>query len=358
MAAWGKDCRQGRRAVGVSKIGRVRIVDVAREAGVSIATVDRVLNKRIGVRPVTTERVWSAVARLNLGAPNAVPTADPYGDLRIDFVLSAGAGPSFEENLMTSITEVGEALGVETGCRDFESFNPAALSDALRQACADGADGIAFHALEHPLVRAAVDEAAAQGVPSVAILSDLSGSRRLGFAGIDNRAAGRTAGYLMGRFLGGRGGRVAILAGSHLYRSHDEREIGFRGVCRKDNPLLEVLDLVLGNDEPESNYRKTREQLERHDDLVGIYNIGSGNRGVARALQEQGRDQDVVFIAHHLTTVSRQYLLDGTIDAVIHQDMGRLAEAAIRIILAPREGRPSESAILPFEIIVRENIFH
>ena len=62
MAAWGKECLQGRRAVGVSKIGRVRIVDVAREAGVSIATVDRVLNKRIGVRPVTTERVWSALA--------------------------------------------------------------------------------------------------------------------------------------------------------------------------------------------------------------------------------------------------------------------------------------------------------
>jgi LacI family transcriptional regulator len=66
----------------------------------------------------------------------------------------------------------------------------------------------------------------------------------------------------------------------------------------------------------------------------------------------------VVFIAHHLTTVSRQYLLDGTIDAVIHQDMGRLAEAAIRMLLAPREGRLLESAILPFEIVVRENIFH
>ena len=358
MAAWAKECLQGRRAVGVSKIGRVRIVDVAREAGVSIATVDRVLNKRIGVRPVTTERVWSAVARLNLGGPDAAPVVDAHVDRRIDFVLSAGAGPSFEENLMTSIAEIGETLGVETECRDFESFNPAALSDAIWQACADGADGIAFHALEHPLVRAAVDAAAAEGVPSVAFLSDLSGSRRLGFAGIDNRAAGRTAGYLMGRFLGGRGGRVAILAGSHLYRSHDEREIGFRGVCRKDNPLLEVLDLVLGNDESESNYRKTREQLERHDDLVGIYNIGSGNRGIAKALHEQGRDKDVVFIAHHLTTVSRQYLLDGTIDAVIHQDMGRLAEAAIRMILAPREGRLLESAILPFEIVVRENIFH
>ena len=30
--------------------------------------------------------------------------------------------------------------------------------------------------------------------------------------------------------------------------------------------------------------------LERYDDLAGIYNIGAGNQGIARALKERGRE--------------------------------------------------------------------
>ena len=43
---------------------RATVHDVARAAGVSLATVDRVLNGRPGVRPVTADKVVAAVAEL------------------------------------------------------------------------------------------------------------------------------------------------------------------------------------------------------------------------------------------------------------------------------------------------------
>jgi DNA-binding LacI/PurR family transcriptional regulator len=43
---------------------RAKITDIAREAGVSISTVSRVLNQTVPVAPETSERVWLAVTRL------------------------------------------------------------------------------------------------------------------------------------------------------------------------------------------------------------------------------------------------------------------------------------------------------
>ena len=44
---------------------RATVHDVAREAGVSLATVDRVLNGRPGVRPITAHKVEAAIAALD-----------------------------------------------------------------------------------------------------------------------------------------------------------------------------------------------------------------------------------------------------------------------------------------------------
>jgi LacI family transcriptional regulator len=338
----------------VNRLPRARMRDVARAAGVSVATVDRVFNQRGGVRAKTAQRVWEAVEQLGAGATprHLRPTATT----RLDFLLPAGAGPSIEDNLRHAVDAVATNLGAEARCHFLERINPAALAREIRARAGERSDGVAIHALEHPLVRDAVEEIAADGIPVVSILSDLSSPGRVGFVGIDNRAAGRTAGYLMGRFLRGLQGPVAVLAGSPLYRNHEEREIGFRTVLREEFAALEVLGHALSRDEPEANHEETLRLLDAHPDLLGIYGIGSGNRGVVRALRERDRVRDVTFITHNLTATSRRHILEGAIDAVIHQDMRRVAEAAICMLLARRPGATPEQRIVPFEIVVRESL--
>ena len=113
---------------------------------------------------------------------------------------------------------------------------------------------------------------------------------------------------------------------------------------------------MVGHDAPEANRRQILTLLARHDDLIGIYNIGSGNRGVVQALQERGKAGAVTFIAHNLTALSRQYLLEGVADAIIHQDMARIAERALAMLLAHNGPPAAETGLLPVEIVVRENI--
>ena len=338
----------------MTKIAGTRVIDIANAAGVSIATVDRVLNKRKGVRSMTAERVWEAVNRLATEQPPPTAQARAGTNQAFDFILPSGAGPNID-NLRRALETAGEAQGSTVRCHIVERLNPAALAEKIRSLAASGSDGLGFLPLEHPRVRDAVDRLHAAGIPAVTIMSDLSNANRVAYIGIDNRAAGRTAGYLMGRFVRETAGKVAIL-GHALYRNHEEREMGFRSLLREQFSHLETLDLVVGQDSPDANYDQIRALLAAHPDLVGIYSIGSGNRGVVQALADAGRTDDITLIAHNLTETTRAFLLDGAMDAVIHQDVEREAELALMILARWSTRGDTNVKALPVQIYVRENI--
>ena len=134
------------------------------------------------------------------------------------------------------------------------------------------------------------------------------------------------------RFIGTeRPAKVAMIAGSLSYRAHEEREAGFLHVFSEMAPGIEIVGLREGHDDEALNYRQTRMLLATHPDLAGIYNIGGGAAGIARALKEARRERAVVFVGHGLTPDTRAQLLDGTMDAVITQDPHRSILDCVRI---------------------------
>lgn len=338
---------------------RARVTDVARAAGVSTATVDRVLNKRAGVRRATAQRVLKAAAALGY-----LPEADAAAALRpaptkLLFLLPSGTNRFL--HLLGDWIDFSDAhwspYNVRCRCRFFEGFSPQALAESLLR-YGRRTDGIAFFAIEHPGVREAVSVLADKGIPVLTLISDLSHSRRIAYVGLDNRAAGRTAGYLLARFIGRRAGKVALIAGSRSYRAHEEREMGFLHVMEELAPGMEVVGLREGHDDAERNYRQTRQLLAQHADLVGIYNIGGASDGVGRALKEAGRDRKVVFIGHGLSPDTRGLLIDGTMDAVLTQDPQSMVASCVRIFANLRARREALAGIEPARIslVLRENL--
>lgn len=348
------DHKPRRRAPGIS-----RIVDVARRAQVSTATVDRVLNRRPGVRPITIQRVLAAAAALDYMPDEALQAAMTTAPMRLVFLLPDGTNRflSMLGHLIAHAQDRIAGFNVRCQVEYIASFNPEWLAKRLWHH-RDKADGIAFMALEHPAVREAVNSLAAAGVPTVTLISDIANARRTSYVGLDNRSAGRTAGYLVGRFLGGRKAKVAMIAGSLSYRAHEEREMGFLHVFAELFPAIEVVGLREGLDDADRNYRQTRMLLQRHPDLAGIYNIGGGPEGVGRALREARREQDTVFIGHGLTSETRRLLIDGTMDAVITQNPLNTLLSTVSIFANLRAGRAAEDGVEHprSEIIFRENI--
>ena len=179
-----------------------------------------------------------------------------------------------------------------------EGFNPDTLARTLHDLHGK-TKGVGVIALDHPTVREAIRALSASGVKVVTLATDILHVPRVAYVGIDNRQAGRLAGYVLGRFLGtNEPKKVAMFAGSLSYRGHEEREMGFRHVLAEEFPNLTIVELREMRDDREKAYAEAAVLLDRYDDLAGIYNIGAGNQGVARALRSAVRERSVVFIGH------------------------------------------------------------
>ncbi len=98
--------------------------------------------------------------------------------------------------------------------------------------------------------------------------------------------------------------------------------------------------------------------LKQHPDLVGLYNIGGGADGVARAIREARRESRMVFVAHGLTPDTRALLIEGTLDAVINQHPHTMVLNCVRIFTNLRDGRSAAAGVEPvrISIVLRENL--
>lgn len=337
--------------------------DIAREAGVSLATVDRVLHNRPGVRPDTVRRVQAAIER-NAFQPHVAAAELARGRARrFAFVMPSGPNP-FMQQIEAYLGEMSawlsaRRLSVEMVATDV--FDPSVLAASL-EALSGEYDGVAVVALDHPGVRAAINDLVDAGTKVVTLVSDVPSSRRHHYVGIDNIAAGRTAGALVGRLVGQRSGKVAIVAGSQGLRDHAERIFGFNQVMASEFSGLSVLPVLEGRDEDDRSEQVLARLLGKHADIVGLYNVGAGTQGVAKALSDKalsdaGRDK-VVFVGHDVTVLTRRLLLQGVMDAAISQNPGHEARAAVRVLLALARGEPilREQEKIRIDIVMRDNL--
>ncbi|MEQ1949794.1 LacI family DNA-binding transcriptional regulator [Mesorhizobium sp. CN2-181] len=326
--------------------------EIARAAGVSKATVDRVLNNRPGVQEHTRKHVLTIVADLagmhSQGAERS--------RIRLDFVLPGGEN-AFITDLANEIERQVELRGdVDIAVHRLDGITPEEIAAKLGS-LRPRTQGVGLIGLDSPSVREAVRRLVAAGIPVLTLVSDISHVGRVNYVGIDNRAAGRLAGYLIGRFLPGSAGKVALIAGALAYRGHEEREMGFRHVLQESFPRLDIVAAREVHEDAGRAYSEVRALLAEHADLVAIYCIGAGHEGIARALAEAGRENAIIFIGHDLTEDTRQFLLNGVMDAAIDQNARVEAREAVdRLVRAIRNESNISTATIRIQSVFRENI--
>lgn len=332
--------------------------DVARTAGVSLATVDRVLNGRPGVRRVTAEKVEAAIAALDFRRDLSASLLARARDLRVLFLIPDGTN-EFMANLTAAIrgrsrAAHAERLNLEPG--SYTALDSKALAARINGLDPKSCDCAVVVATEDDEVHTAIDNAVRRGVTIMTLVSDLPESQRTLFIGIDNSAAGRTAGSLMGRFVGA--GKVGVIAGSLGLRDHHERLDAFRDVLRTEFPDVEVVPALEGRDDDAQTEARAKELLAAHADLRGIYNLGAGNAGLIRTLEASGRAGSVRVIAHELADPTRAALKNGTVDVVLDQNPDREIRAAIAAARALALGAPRGFQAEPIEIgiFLRDNL--
>ena len=338
---------------------RVTVHDVARAAGVSLATVDRVLNGRPGVRAATAEKVEDAIAGLGFSRDLNASLMARARDLKVVFFIPDGSNEFMDSLADAVMRRAGPALAdrMHLSTRRIRALDTGALASGLDGLEAAACDCAVIVTSEEPEIVAAVDSATRRGIAVMTLVSDLPDSSRRHFIGIDNAAAGRTAASLLGRFLP-QGGTVAVIAGSLHLRDHAERLEGFSTVLREDFPGIEILGPLEGHDEREETESLVVRLLAEHPSLSGIYNLGAGNAGLVAALAASGQAGRLRVIAHELTAPTRAGLKAGSIDVVLDQNPdGEIREAiAAARALALGPGRDVATDPIEIGIFLRDNL--
>ena len=193
-----------RDALGAPK--RPTIAAVARAAGVSAATVDRVINGRLPVSEVTAKRVYEAAREINYHAATLIQRRieRAVSPRTLAFLLTKSSQHFYRElaQALDEATRGAEGIYGTPMVEFSENATPQETADTIRR-LGGKADALAVVAADHPAVTAAVAEFSARGVPVFALLSDLSTQLRTAYIGIDNRKAGRTAAWAIARMARG-----------------------------------------------------------------------------------------------------------------------------------------------------------
>lgn len=339
---------------------RATLTDVALAAGLSAATVDRVLNRRAPVRAETARRVRDAAEAVGFHAArllaNRIDAMRP--EQRLGFLLQRRSTEVYRDlasELVRATTD--PALGRHRPMIEhMDDLTPASVAERVAR-LGERCDALGIVAADHPKISAAVERLAAAGKPVYALLSDLGTEARAGYFGIDHRKAGRTAGWVLAR-LAGRTGDVGIVVGSHRYLGHELCEISFRAYLREHAPELRMLEPLASFEDPRFAHEAMLDLLRRKPDLAGLYVPGGGIEGVIAALRDHRPARRVVVVAMDLFTETRNALLDGTIDVVIATPLAAVARGVVAAMLDSLDGarRLPILAPLKFEVCLSENI--
>ena len=339
---------------------RATITDLAREAGVSVATVDRVLNRRLPVREDTALRVVAAAEVIGYHATGLLKQRmTEVKPCTMGFLLQKRQDDFYKAlaNELLSATKTATSIRGKAFIEFMDELVPSFIAAKIRE-IGSRVDVLAVVAVDHPLVSEAVEEIVAKGKPVFTLLSDLTTPARAGYIGVDSRKAGRTAAWTISR-LAKKPGKIGILLGSHRYLSQETAEISFRSYMRENAPQFQLLEPLVNLDDQRIAYEAVEDMISSNADLVGIYMSGGGMEGLIRALRDENAGGRIIAVCNELIPVTRAALIDGTIDMVLATPVAPLAARAVAAMAqAADTGHHKGGPVIQLqaEIFVSENI--
>ena len=334
-----------------------RVDDIASQAQLSPATVDRVLHGRPGVSPRAVRAVEQAVldldrqrSQLRLGART----------LALDVVMQAPHrfSSAYRQALEA---QLGSARPAALRAR-FRFGEHADVDDAVAALNRVGtrgrtAHGVLLKAPDEPPVADAVRRLTGRGIPVVTLVTDIHDSGRIAYIGLENRSAGATAAYLLASWLGERPGDVLVTLSRSTFLGETERYQAFRDQLLALAPRRHIVAITETEGLDATLRTLVEKELRAHPSVVGTYSIGGGNRAIVEAFGTLGRAR-VVHLAHDLDQDNLELLHTHTLTAVLHHDLHADARNAIRQILryhgllpgAPTSTPANVQVVTPFNI--------
>lgn len=334
--------------------------DLAEAAGVSLATVDRVLNDRPNVSGRSKEKVQLAISKIGFVRNLAAVNLAKNRTYRFRFVFPTLCD-DYQQELINQVLAARIDLKsdlAEVECHHLNMQDPHEVANYLSALDVAQTDGIAIMAPSSPQVRDAIARLGERNVQVVQFLSGQEKLDNLDFVGADNIAAGATAGSLIGRFLNQPSGKIMVIADTMQSLNNIQRRVGFDRVVNTDFPALTAMPTLETHNDKTRVERIMSLQFEQYNDIVAVYVMSSEARSPIEQLAAHASLETLTIVVHERTPFTENSLKQGHIDAVVAQNPGHAVRSALRILRARCDNRQIVTAQerIRVEILLRDNL--
>ncbi len=299
------------------------IQQIAEKAGVSRGTVDRALNHRGRIRPEVAARIEEIAAEMGYVPRHPERAkADRKQILQIGVVTQL-AHASFMLEIRRGLSDISAKLapqGVRVLLREGGGVDEQEQLRLIEELLQEGIDALAIMPVESDGVRAKLNMLITERkMPVITFNTDIVGTGRFCFVGLDNRKSGRTAAGLMGMLMHGQG-KVLGIMGAFSNSAGSQRIDGFVEELKRSFPEMELVGVQSSQDSTEEVERIIVQAMRAYPDLEGILVTSGGQAGVKRAFAQLQPVKRPYVILYDLTPKNRRYLEEGTADFLIDQE--------------------------------------
>lgn len=323
------------------------IKEIARQAGLGTATVDRVLNNRANVSPQTRKRVAAALRELK--AQEAQLAAQGR---RLFLDVVAEAPRRFSREIRIAAEAALRAMPAEAIRVRFQ-FQEVMTEDetvaALALIAKRGSHGICLKARDTPAVRDMINRLAGLNIPVFTLVTDVSESARKAYFGLDNAQAGRTAAYLLAQSLPDGPSTVLTSRSQDCFRGETDRFTTFRSLILTLKPGVQLMEASGGAGVAAATSRCLDAILSGGVQITAVYSMGGGNAAILRKLAEY-RQRPIAFVAHDLDRENNLLLSKGAISYVLHHDLEKDMRTFFSMVLAGSESPSPEGSMASSDV--------
>lgn len=284
-------------------------------------------------------------------ATDATDASESEGKKYTIAVIPKGTTHEFWKSIHAGAKKASKELGVDIIWQGpLEENDREGQKSVVESMIAKGVDGIVLAPLDSAALVSPVEEANANGIPTIVIDSGLESEEQVSFVATDNKAGGVAGGEHLAKLLEGKG-KVLLLRYMEGSASTTNREEGFLEAIAK-HPDIEVIssDQRTGATVGEALAKAEQILLKyKTDDGVSIDGIFSPCEPVTFAVMKVMEDNGLIGKAKHVGFDASEKLVQGLterkVDALVVQDPVRMGYLGVKHMVEHLKGTSPDKRV-------------
>lgn len=340
----------------------IRIKDIARLAGVSVGTVDRVLHNRGRVSPEALQKVTAVMEQIDYKPNLLARTLGSNKNYRIAAILPDPNQDPYWAQSNLGITQAQlewAQYGIQVELFLFDLLDRDSFQKTAHRVHLAKPDGILIAPTFYHEALPIFELFRETDIPFVLFNTNIPEAKPLSFIGQNLLQSGRVGAELMNLGQHEKGTLAVLHIDEDIQDSVHllEKERGFREYFKEKSKIdFDIVDFNMNPKDP--SFEDQFKTLLEDKNLRGVFVSTSKGTAVAASIIEKYGREDIRLVGYDMLEENLRYLKSGVIDFLINQNPKRQASLGISHLvnhLMFKKGTPSTD-LFPLEVITQQNV--